>query len=71
MSKTVHVLLVRADGLLWALPVDSVDQTLELAGRSMHDVAGVPMVMFRDSALEVVDLSAVLSGAAPPIAGRR
>lgn len=65
MSKTVHVLLVRADGLLWALPVDSVDQTLELAGRSVHDVAGVPMVMFRDSALEVVDLSAVLSGAAP------
>jgi hypothetical protein len=65
LSNTVHVLLVRADGLLWALPIDSVDQTLELAGRSVHHVAGVPMVMFRDSALEVIDVSAVVSGATP------
>ena len=65
MSQPVHVLLVRADGLLWALPVDNVDQTLELAGRSIHDVGGLPMVMFRDAALEVIDVAAVLSGAPP------
>ena len=48
MSEPVHVLVVTADGLLWALPVDNVDQTLELAGRSVHGVGGLPMVVFRD-----------------------
>ena len=60
MSEPVHVLVVKAGGMLWAVPIDNVDQTLELTGRSVHQVAGVPMVMFRDSALEVVDIADVL-----------
>ncbi len=71
MSEPVHVLVVKARGMLWALPIDNVDQTLELTGRSVHQVGGVPMVMFRDSALEVVDIADVLGVGSTPIAGRR
>ena len=70
MSEPVHVLVVKAGGMLWAVPIDNVDQTLELTGRSVHQVAGVPMVMFRDSALEVVDIADVLGVGNTPIAGR-
>jgi chemotaxis protein CheC len=60
MSKSIHVLVVRAEGLLWALPMDSVEQTLAFADRRVHDVAGTPVLVFRGDALEVVDVAARL-----------
>jgi len=60
MSKSIHVLVVRAEGLLWALPMDSVEQTLAFADRRVHDVAGTPVLVFRGDALEVVDIASRL-----------
>jgi chemotaxis protein CheC len=60
MPKSIHVLVVRAEGLLWALPMDSVEQTLAFAERRVHDVAGTPILVFRGDALEVVDIAARL-----------
>jgi chemotaxis protein CheC len=60
MSDPVHVLVVRAAGLPWALPMDSVEQTFGMRGRRIHDVAGVPLLIFRGQSLEVLDLAAAL-----------
>jgi chemotaxis protein CheC len=60
MSNSIHVLVVRAQGLLWALPMDSVEQTLAFADRRVHDVAGTPVLVFRGDALEVIDIAARL-----------
>jgi chemotaxis protein CheC len=60
MSKSIHVLVVRAEGLLWALPMASVEQTLAFADRRVHDVAGTPVLVFRGDALEVIDVAARL-----------
>ena len=60
MSKPIHVLVVRAEGLLWALPMDSVEQTLAFADRRVHDVAGTPVLVFRGDALEVIDIASRL-----------
>ncbi|HEY7257984.1 MAG TPA: chemotaxis protein CheC [Gaiellales bacterium] len=60
MGKSIHVLVVRAEGLLWALPMDSVEQTLAFADRRVHDVAGTPVLVFRGDALEVIDIAARL-----------
>lgn len=60
MSESIHVLVVRAEGLLWALPMDSVEQTLAFADRRVHDVAGTPVLVFRGDALEVIDIAAQL-----------
>jgi chemotaxis protein CheC len=57
MSDSIHVLVVRAAGLPWALPMDSVEQTLTFADRRVHDVAGTPVIVFRNDALEVIDLA--------------
>jgi chemotaxis protein CheC len=60
MSESLHVLVVRAGGLAWALPMDSVEQTFELEGRRVHDVAGCRVVLFRGQAIEIIDLAARL-----------
>jgi len=57
MSESIHVLVVRAAGLSWALPMGSVEQTFAFAERPIHTVAGVRVVVFRDDVLEVVDLA--------------
>ena len=57
MSESIHVLVVCAAGVPWALPMDSVEQTLAFAGRRVHDVAGTPVIVFRNDALEVVDMA--------------
>ena len=64
MSESIHVLVVRAGGLSWALPMGSVEQTFAFRDRPVHDVAGVRIVVFREDALEVVDVAARLGGAA-------
>jgi chemotaxis protein histidine kinase CheA len=60
MSDPVHVLVVRAAGLPWALPMDSVEQTFGMRGRRIHDVAGVPLLIFRGQSLELLDLASAL-----------
>ena len=60
MSDHVHVLVVRAAGLSWALPMDNVEQTFAMRGRRIHDVAGVPLLIFRGQSLEVLDLASAL-----------
>jgi chemotaxis protein CheC len=60
MSDPVHVLVVRAAGLPWALPMDSVEQTFGMHGRRIHDVAGVPLLIFRGQSLELLDLASAL-----------
>ena len=60
MSESIHVLIVRAAGLSWALPMGSVEQTLAFGDRQVHNVAGAPVVVFRDDALEVVRIGARL-----------
>ncbi|HSD03032.1 MAG TPA: chemotaxis protein CheC [Gaiellales bacterium] len=57
MSNSIHVLVVRAEGLPWALPMDSVEQTLAFTDRRVHDVAGTPVLVFRGDALEVIDVA--------------
>lgn len=64
MSESIHVLVVRAGGLSWALPMGSVEQTFAFRDRIVHDVAGVLVVVFREDALEVVDVAARLGVAA-------
>jgi hypothetical protein len=57
MSEPVHVLVVRAAGLPWALPMGSVQQTFAFGAHRVHDVAGSRVVVFRGDALEVVGLA--------------
>jgi chemotaxis protein CheC len=64
VSEPIHVLVVRAGSLSWALPMGSVEQTFAFAGRAVHNVAGAGVVVFRGDALEVVDVAARL-GLAP------
>ncbi len=71
MSEPIHVLIVRAAGLQWALPMGSVEQTFAFGERQVHTVAGKQVVVFRDDALEVIPIAARLGfGAdAPLVAG--
>ncbi len=60
MSDQVHVLVVRAAGASWALPMDRVEQAFSLRGRRIHNVAGVPLLIFRGQSLEVLELASAL-----------
>jgi chemotaxis protein CheC len=64
MSEPLHVLVVRAAGLSWALPMDSVEQAFEIGRQRVHDVAGSRIVVFRERALDVIDVAARLGLAA-------
>ena len=64
MSEQIHVLIVRAAGLEWALPMGSVEQTFAFGERKVHTVAGKEVVVFRDDALEVIRIAARLGFAA-------
>jgi chemotaxis protein CheC len=64
MSEPIHVLIVRAAGLEWALPMGSVEQTFAFGERRVHTVAGKEVVVFRDDALEVIRIAARLGFAA-------
>lgn len=71
MSESIHVLVVRAAGLSWALPMGSVEQTLAFGDRHVHDVAGAEVVVFRGDALEVIRIASRLGFTAdgPLVAG--
>jgi chemotaxis protein CheC len=70
MPESAHLLVVRAAGVLWGLPMDAVEQTFDLASMHIHQVGADRVVVHRGAALEVVDLAAVLGyGEAPRSAG--
>ncbi len=57
MSDTVHVLVVKAGGLSWALPMSAVEQAFHLSDHEVHNVGGSRVVRFRDEVLELIDLA--------------
>ena len=57
MSEPVHILVVRAGGLPWALPMASVEQTFDLRSQVARRVGAVDVVRFRGTVLELVNLA--------------
>lgn len=70
MPEPVHVLVVRAGGLPWALPMASVEQTFDLRQYAQHRVGMADVVCFRGEVLQVIDLADRLgvTGDDPPAA---
>jgi chemotaxis protein CheC len=60
LSQTVHLLVVRAGGLTWGLPMDSVEQTFDLRAHRIHRVGRTSVVVFRGKTIDVYDLAAEL-----------
>jgi chemotaxis protein CheC len=56
-SEPVHVLLVKAGGLAWALPMTAVEQAFHLKDNDVRNVGDMRVVRFRDEVLPVVDLT--------------
>lgn len=71
MSDSVHLLVVRAGGLPWALPMDSVEQTVDLSVWRRHRVGRSEMVVYRGKMLELHRLAEALgiAGGEEPAAG--
>jgi chemotaxis protein CheC len=61
VSEPVHVLLVQAGGLAWALPMASVEQAFHLKDAEVRNVGETRVVRFRDEVLELVDLAGRLN----------
>ncbi len=57
MSDQVHVLIVRAGGLAWALPMAAVEQTFNLREQLARRVGDIDMVRFRGEVLELIGLA--------------
>jgi len=57
MSDPVHLLVVRAGGLAWALPMAAVEQTFDLRHYTVRRVADAEVVCFRGQVIELVDLA--------------
>jgi chemotaxis protein CheC len=57
VSEPVHLLVVKAGGLWWALPMPSIEQAFHLKDTEIRNVGDVKVVRFRDEVLELVDLS--------------
>jgi chemotaxis protein CheC len=57
MPEMVHVLVVRAGGAAWALPMAAVEQTFDLAAQVTRGVGGSQVVCFREQVLELIDLA--------------
>lgn len=64
MSEPIHVLVVRAGALRWALPMASVEQAFNLEGQQTRNVGEIQVVRFRDEVLETIELAGKL-GVAP------
>ena len=60
MSEPVHVLVVTAGGLSWALPMAATEQAFNLTEHEVRNVGDLRVVRFRDEVLELVDLAARL-----------
>lgn len=57
MSEPVHVLLVEAGALAWALPMASVEQAFHLKDNDVRTIGDTRVVRFREEVLAVVDLA--------------
>ena len=57
MPEPVHLLIVRAGGLPWALPMAAVEQTFNLRENKVRHVGRMEMVRFRGQVLELVDVA--------------
>jgi len=57
MPEQVHLLVVRAGGVAWALPMAAVEQTFDLRKHAAHRVGNAQVVCFRGQVLELVDLA--------------
>lgn len=57
MSDQVHLLVVKAGGLSWALPMASTEQAFHLKDQEVRNVGDLRVVRFRDEVLELVDLA--------------
>jgi chemotaxis protein CheC len=57
MPDQVHVLVVRAGGLSWALPMAAVEQTFDLRAHTSRRVEGGDLVCFRGQVIDLVDLA--------------
>jgi chemotaxis protein CheC len=57
MPDPVLLLLVRAGGLAWALPMAAVEQTFDLRSHAAHRVGQADVVCFRGQILELVNLA--------------
>jgi chemotaxis protein CheC len=57
VPEPVHLLIVKAGGLSWALPMPSVEQAFYLRDHEVRAVAEMKVVRFRDEVLELVDLA--------------
>ncbi len=57
MPATIHVLVVRAGGLPWALPMESVEQAFNLADHEVRNVGDMRVVRYRDEVLELITLA--------------
>jgi chemotaxis protein CheC len=57
MPDQVHLLVVRAGGLAWALPMAAVEQTFDLREHVVHRVGRIEVVCFREQVLELVNLA--------------
>jgi chemotaxis protein CheC len=61
VSEPIHVLVVRAGGLAWALPMASVEQAFNLADHEVRNVGDMRVVRYRDEVLELIDLAEKLN----------
>jgi chemotaxis protein CheC len=57
MPDPVLLLVVRAGGLAWALPMEAVEQTFDLRSHAAHRVGNAEVVCFRGRILELVNLA--------------
>src|SRR5262249_34540424 len=57
MPDPVHVLVVRAGGLAWALPMSAVEQTFDLRAHTARRVGTTEVVCFRDQVLDLIGLA--------------
>ena len=57
MSDQVHLLVVKAGGLTWALPMASTEQAFHLKDHEVRNVGELKVVRFREDVLELVDLA--------------
>ncbi|MGO9750841.1 MAG: chemotaxis protein CheC [Solirubrobacteraceae bacterium] len=57
MPDPIHLLVVRAGGLAWALPMASVEQTFDLREHAPRQVGHARFLRFRGQILEVVNLA--------------
>ena len=64
---SVSALLVTADELPFAIPLDRIERTLRLADATVRSVAGAPMLVIDDEILPLLDAGVVLGRGADAV----